>query len=502
MPTSIFRALLVLAAGVTALTTQASAATDEADCHLIDDVTTIDAHSGPRAHQSVVFCSDAIIYAGPAGAVPPNLDAARRVDGSNRFLIPGLWDMHVHMTYEPELTATMPALFLAYGVTSVRDTGGEMAKVKPIIDAMRQPDALSPRVYFAGPLLDGASVVYNGIEVPRLGIANPTTAAVEENLDRLQAAGVDFIKIYELVSPQVFAALARSAKRRGLPIAGHIPLSSTASAAGPLLGTMEHLRNIELDCAANHEALADSRRARLAAHDHRSSGGSSATASDASQAQQASTLSGRSLRAGMHTAQRLPAIGNYDADRCLVVLKALRNTIQVPTLRLNALADRAPFSEPDFVTALASLPPGLKARWNATIARPLGRDPQFARWSRELIRHMYQLDVPIAAGTDTPIGISVPGYSLHRELELLVESGLPPLAALAAATTVPPMFFGHDQLSGRIAPGAKSDLVLLRANPLDDIRNTRAIDLVISRGLVLEPAQLLHHPIENYPPSP
>ena len=114
----------------------------------ITNITTIDAINGVTKHQTVIFSEDKITYVGPVKALSAN---HRIIDGSGKFLIPGLWDFHVHLTYESDLTPVMPGLFLSYGITSVRDTGGLLDKIVPVVQEMQKPGAIAPRVFFLGP---------------------------------------------------------------------------------------------------------------------------------------------------------------------------------------------------------------------------------------------------------------------------------------------------------------------------------------------------------------
>lgn len=431
-----------------------------------EGVTVIDASSGARSAQTVVIRGDEIASVGTA---PAPADVERVIDGSGLFLIPGLWDMHVHLTYDDALTAAMPALFLRWGVTSVRDTGGLLPELLPLVEAMRAEGTVAPRVFFAGPLLDGARVVYDGVGRPEIGTANPSAETARANVARLAEAGADFIKIYELVSPDVFDALVAAGEAHGLPIAAHVPLSMRARSVAPRVRSMEHLRNVELDCAADPEGLLDARRAELA------------TAGDEA---------GADLRASLHALQRLPAIAAYDAVECEQVMAAMTSTIQVPTLRLNAFALRPPFARSDWYEAIAAAPPALAESWRLAgeswRADPTPSDTTFAAWSLRLVGWMNERGVPIGAGTDTPINYSLPGYALHSELEMLVRAGLSPLEAIGAATLRPAEFFGLEGEMGAIAPGMRADLVLLDADPLEDIGNTRRIAAVVSRGRLFE----------------
>ncbi|MCG8466749.1 MAG: hydrolase, partial [Gemmatimonadetes bacterium] len=358
---------------------------------VIRNVTVIDAVNGVREGQTVVVDDGRITGVSTVADV----EGAETVDGTDRYLIPGLWDFHVHLTYDERFTDAMPGLFLHHGVTSIRDTGGPLEKVLPAVEAIRADGVTAPRVFFAGPLLDGEHVVYDGENRPLLGIANPDVETARANVARLAEAGVDFLKIYEMVSPEVFAALVEEAEARGLPMDGHVPLSMRARDVGPHVQSLEHLRNIELDCAAAPEALLGERRLLLANPDG---------------------VPGANLRSQLHELQRMPAVAAYDEQNCDAVLESMSSTIQVPTLRLNGLGLQPPFGRSDWDDALGKLPSDLATEWRTTTeasrdgAFPM-RDTTFAVWSLHLVDLMHQAGVPVGAGTDTPIGFAAPGYS-------------------------------------------------------------------------------------------
>jgi hypothetical protein len=231
---------------------------------------------------------------------------------------------------------------------------------------------------------------------------------------------------------------------------------------------MEHVRNVELDCTAGADQLLSTRRTMLT---------------------DAGDEPGAELRARLHTLQRLPAIAAFDAAACEQALASMSSTIQVPTLRLNSFALRPPFARPDWYEAIAAAPAPVAESWaaagDAWRATPPRPDTTFAAWSLGLVGRMHERGIPIAAGTDTPINYSLPGYALHSELEFLVRAGLSPIEALRAATVRPAEFFGLEAEMGRIEPGMRADLVLLGADPLADISNTRSIEAVVSRGQLL-----------------
>lgn len=437
---------------------------------VIENVTVVDAVDGARENQTVVVEGDRITAVAPGADIPA---AAVVVDGTGRFLIPGLWDMHVHLTYDDALVEAMPRLFLGWGVTSVRDTGGLLHELLPVVEAMRADGAVAPRVFFSGPLLDGEFVVYDGNGRPEIGTANPSPEAARANVASLAEAGVDFIKIYEMVTPEVFDALVEAGREQGLPIAMHVPLSLRARQVASRVNSMEHLRNVEMDCAVDAPALLAERRLILDAHE----GGE-----------------GAALRSRLHGLQRLPAIADYDEAGCGEVLATMHETIQVPTLRLNAFGLHPSFQREGWMEALEGAPAEVAASWGATtrerLAEPRTADPTFGEWSLRLVGWMHERGIPIGAGTDTPINFALPGFSLHEELEMLVRAGLSPRDALGSATVRPAEFFGLEGEMGRVRPGYRADLVLLSANPLEDIGHARRIEGVVSKGRYFTAAEL------------
>ena len=337
----------------------------------IQNVTVVDAVDGAREGRTVLVRDGRI-----AGVVDASqaVEATRVVDGTGRYLIPGLWDFHVHLTYDDRFTEAMPALFLKHGITSIRDTGGMLDRV----EAMEAEGATAPRVFFAGPLLDGEKVVYDGVNRPALGIANPDPEAARANVARLAEAGVDFIKIYELVTPEVFDALVAAGEERGLPRDGHVPLSMLARDVGPHVQSLEHLRNIEMDCAADADELLAARRDILAAGTQ-------------------TETPGADIRAELHELHRLPSVAAYDEARCDAVLASLTGTIQVPTLRLNALGVRGPWERDDWDDALALAPAEAADAWAAETAGMGGDGP-----ARDTVFGNYEAPSELAAGPKTP----------------------------------------------------------------------------------------------------
>ena len=438
----------------------------------IEHVTLIDAINPTRENQTVLI-DDGRIVAIVNSDTKGRVSAQTTVDGSGQILIPGLWDFHVHFTFDTRFTDAMAGLFLYHGVTNVRDTGGLLEDLLPVVDTLQRSGANAPSIWYSGPLLDGADVVYDGVNFPGLGIANPTPEAARANIAEIHAAGASFLKIYEMVSPEVFAAIVDEARLRNLPIDGHVPLSMRARDVAPQVQSLEHLRNYEMDCVSEPEIWLAARQQQLAN-----------TANEP----------GNVLRTRLHELQRLTAISNEDPEVCAEMTEALKATVSVPTLRMNSMDLHIPFMREDFDQAMQMIPPSVQQEWEAAHTALLASeepvDTTFAEWSLRRTGELHAAGVPIAAGTDTPIGWSIPGYSLHTELEQYVQVGMTPLEALHSATVAPAEYFGLEDEMGQLQVGFIADAVLLTGNPLENIIDTRRVQAVINRGALLTRAQL------------
>ena len=435
-------------------------------------VTVIDAVNPVRRNQTVLIDDGRIIDIVDSNTAP-EAPASQKIDASGQYLIPGLWDFHVHFTFDKRFTDAMAGLFLYHGITNVRDTGGLLEDLLPVVDTLRSAGGNAPNIWYSGPLLDGKDVVYDGANFPGLGIANPTPEAARANIAEIHAAGASFLKIYEMVTPEVFAAIVDEAGLRNLPIDGHVPLSMRARNVAPQVQSLEHLRNYEMDCVSDPELWLAARQAELA---------------------NVANEPGNVLRSRLHTLQRLTAIIAEDPAVCAETTEALKATITVPTLRMNSMDLYVPFARDDFDRAMDLIPASVSEEWRAArdalAASEEAVDTTFAEWSLRRTGELHLAGAPIAAGTDTPSGWSIPGYSLHTELEQYVEVGMTPLEALHSATVKPAEFFGLENEMGQIKAGAVADAVLLNANPLEDITATRSVEAVINRGVLLTREQL------------
>jgi len=206
---------------------------------------------------------------------------------------------------------------------------------------------------------------------------------------------------------------------------------------------------------------------------------------------QAEQLPGSALRTRIHQSQRYIAIQNVDEARCTRIIKylAANDVFQTPTLTINTVGSKRFFADSKWRETYQFLPKKVQESWQAdsiSLAQQpvLENNKIFEDWSLKIVGLFNEHGVKIIAGTDSPIGFLTPGYSLHKELELLVEAGLTPLQALRSATITPAEFFNLDNKMGTIDPGKYADLVILNSSPLEKIKNTQDIHIVISKGKI------------------
>jgi len=388
------------------------------------------------------------------------------IDGRGKFLIPGLWDMHVHTIFGdwiPKDENLILPLFVANGVTGVRDMGGDLDALKDWRARIAAGKLLGPRMVIAGPMLDGPT--------PRFPSSAPIATAEDgrETVDRLKNAGVDFIKVQSLIPRDGYFAAAAEARKIGIPFVGHVPdavRASEASNAGQK--SMEHLIGIF----------------------------------------EASTPIEDELLKGPKGPGRF--VSNYDEAHfnATVALLAKNQTWQVPTLyweRGQWLIDKSDFAhDPLNKYAPAAWRDRTWPMFTRDILKDMDTDPlpvreRFVQLELEMVNKLHRAGVPFMAGTDTAAGVHVfPGFSLHDELALFVKAGFTPMEALQTATLNPTKFLGLTADQGTVEKGKIADLVLLDANPLEDISNTRKIRSVVLAGRFLSRQQLddLLHGVE------
>ena len=438
---------------------------------VIENITLIDAKNGIRTNQTVSIENGVIQSIGSAKL---DMEDSQIIDGEGKYLIPGLWDAHVHLTFIPEIDhETHFKLYLKNGVTSIRDTGAILSKLQPSLNFIEENPNTTPRLFYAGPLIDGADRVYKGMEpgFPNLSIGIDETSNIPEVVDGLVKEGVTFLKSYEMLTRETYLELLKVAGQNGLRVTGHVPLSidlEEAIEAG--LGGMQHVRNMDLACAKDADNLLDDRQVSL---------------------ENEASIAGSALRTHIHSSQRYYAIDNTDDERCLRIIMKLSEygVFQTPTLTINTFDSRRFYADPKWRETYQELPEAAENNWMQGSLKLANIDvtenaKKFDAWSLSLVNKMHQEGVKIIAGTDTPIGYLTPGYSLHKELELLSEAGLSNMDVLRSATITPAEFFGMENQMGTIEVGKLADLVILDKNPLISISNTQSIHRVIVKGQI------------------
>lgn len=399
----------------------------------------IDGTGAPAVTDSAVVIHDGrIVAAGPRSQVKVPGDA-KVIDATGKTLMPGLWDMHAHF----EQVEWGP-IYLAAGVTTVRDCGNEFEFITSVRDAIAQGRGLGPRILAAG-IVDGSGPLALGIQ----RVDTPDQAKFW--VDKYHENGFQQIKIYSSVKPEEVKAVTAEAHRLGMTVTGHIPEGMNAYEG--VNDGMDQINHIQYIMAILHAPLAP--------------GG------------------GRLARMN---AEANVDFNSPDARKAVTFLKA-HNTVLDPTLSIF-----------EFFTANTSHPPAsfepgvLKVA--PELAEPLvdvGPPNQFSPLQDKIFQKevqavgvLHRAGVRIVAGTDQ----TVPGYSLHREMELYVQAGFTPMEAIQAATLVPAQVMGLDKELGTIEPGKRADLIILNANPLDDIHNSRQVESVITNGTLYNCAEL------------
>jgi imidazolonepropionase-like amidohydrolase len=392
----------------------------------------------PIVDAAVVIHDGRIVDAGPHYKVKiPK--RANVIDAHGKFILPGLWDMHAHF----EQVEWGP-IYLAAGVTTVRDCGNEFEFITAVRDAIAKGRGLGPRLLLAG-IVDGSGPMTLGVE----RVDTPEQA--RQWVDRYHAAGFQQMKIYSSVKLEELKAVVDEAHRLGMTVTGHIPEGLTAYQA--VEAGQDQINHIQYIADIMHAPFPPD----------------------------------------MSRADRRKATADIDLDspearKALAFLKE-HHTVVDPTMALfeffTATTAKPPAS---FEPGVNKIAPELAEQ--LTDVGPPNENSEISEKIFEkylaIVGALHRAGIPIVAGTDQ----TVPGYSLHREIELYAQAGFMPMEAIQAATIVPARAMGVDKESGTIEKGKRGDVILINGNPLEDIHNTRNVESVITNGVVYHTADL------------
>ncbi|MEQ9038237.1 MAG: amidohydrolase family protein [Silicimonas sp.] len=436
---------------------------------LLTDVTIVDVVDGRlTAGQSVLIRDGLIAEVGS----DITSDPANRIDGAGGYLIPGLWDSHVHIFSTPtEPDAALP-LYLVNGITGIRDMGAlwPIAEQKALQARIEAGEVPGPRLILAGAWVDASPGSWPGMFLA------DTPGEARTVVDRIANEGWAAVKAYSMLDEATYLALAEAAHQAGLPFVGHVPERvglGTAIEAGQ--DGMEHFGRVAMACSTAEETLLDDLRTAMA------EGADLARVFEIMAARNrviletwdqvvCETVLARMVEAGMHVSPTLVVAdfyaGNWPAP-------------DTPRMRMIPADVREGWGRPDF--RLEAMTDEVRALAQDSIAL-----------DRRTFLMAHRAGVPILASSDASFAnpYLFHGFSLLDELDLYVAIGLSPREALYTATVAPPHFFGLADQDGTIAPERRADLVLLDANPLQDLSTLRQPQVVIVGGRVLDRAAL------------
>ena len=431
-------------------------------------VTLIDVtEASPRRDMTVLVRGERIAEIGQAQELEVP-DGARVVEAAGKFMIPGLWDMHVHPARDTDIDYL--SLLIANGVTGIRDMGGDFGEIERWRAEIAEGSRVGPRMVAPGRRIDGPGPLDpNSIRVSNSSEARATVRARKER-------GVDFIKVYSMVPHEAFLALADEARRQGIDIAGHVPFEVSAGEASDAgMKSIEHLLGVLVGCSSRELEIMGEIEAAVQ----------------------------KSGMPGFYAAEILAqadAADTYDEAKAAALFPrfVLNRTYQMPSLvgwKTLQEFDAENLPQRDI---FKYVPRTRRQQWAAELTGYLQMLPERVLSARqrlfgrqlELVADMNRAGVPFIAGTDTAAAYTVPGFALHDELGVMVEAGFTPMQALRAATYRPAEYLGQLDSLGTIEVGKLADLVLLEANPLDEIGNTRTISAVVANGRLLERPEL------------
>lgn len=431
---------------------------------IISNVNIIDVENGTtNEHQTLAITDEKITSITPFSE-DTELISESVIDGTGKFMIPGLWDMHVHGAASNE--DNMSALFIPNGVLGVRDMHGDL-KVR---DYMVKSKTIAPKIFLSGAILYGDMPGFN------LNVKDPEEAV--RLVDSLHTAGADFIKVYDFLSKDMLDAIAKRCQELNMPFAGHVSMEATPVYVSELgQRSIEHLSGIDEYISQNRKAI------------------------DSLEPLMMESYKAQNIPGFL---QSMLVIGNYmtqnDDEKLNELAEVFKknNTYMVPTLSVIHSRGSLDSFDGNTLEHKEYMPKELLASWELSHQFPFNMfspndwemQHKLVELADHIVKNLNDKGVPILAGTDCTISSVIPGFSLHGELDLLVQAGLTNAEALKTATINPARYFEIEDSYGIVSEQKVADLVLLDRNPLENIENTKSIHAVIQNGTYYNRSQL------------
>lgn len=424
---------------------------------LIADAEVIDVESGEvLSNQYIGIRNDTIVFIGDSDT---GYKANTTIEASGKYVIPGLWDMHIHFRGGKNLieeNKNLIPLFTANGITGVREAGGDMTEeIFKWRKAIQNEEMVGPKIFTSGPKLDGPGGTWAG------SIPVTTKEEAVQAVDSLINMEVDFIKLYDSrISKEAYLWILEEAKRRGIKTSGHMPFTvMMEEAVNAGLGSIEHLCYVLKGASAEEKAITED------------------------------VIAGKSSFWG--SLNSLIETKTQEQEQAAFELLQQNNTFVTPTLHIGSVLTylkQVDHSEDEYLNYIGD---GIIDTYQGRIRSAMNASDEFTQMRIDLnntfismVPKMHEAGVTLMAGSDSGASNSYtyPGQSLHAELKAMVDAGLPAIEALRAATINGAKFLEVDDFYGSLKPGKSADLLLLNTNPLEDISGTKDINSMVLKG--------------------
>lgn len=399
---------------------------------IIHNVNIIDVINGKLIPNKNLIIKDSIIHSLTDEFTVTDFNDAQLIDGTGKYIMPGLWDMHFHMCWEETNDSLLFNLLLSYGITGIRDMGGDLQIQKQFKEIVKTNPTLGPTIHGAGPIIDGNPPVFYDFTIP---IDQNTD--INTLLDSLSSNGSEFIKTYSLLRQSELESISKFSQAKNIPFAGHLSEYIDPETSIKLgQKSIEHLNRLD------EIWLSDPKRIDSIAQ----------------------------------------LIQENDSWLC-------------PTLIIYYLKTHMQDSSIIMEEYNANIHPMLMQEWVASRENRINKNQKIDSMELKktfdsqisLLAHLHNKGVNILAGSDfAGMPFVYPGIGLHQELALLHQAGLTNAEVLATATINPAKYLSMEKSHGSISEGKIADLVLLDENPLDSIENTKSVNMVFRKGKMVE----------------